>query len=182
MLKKILCWQQPIASMLLLSLLGMVANVHAYSFQVPQEQGGVRVSNVEWKAEGGIITISFALSALKDQKYKVSVSLLREKEPRFKLTPRSLYGHVGEIAYTSTNLQMVWDYKKDVPQGLPGDDYYFEITVEPVISGGSSWYYYVLGGVVAAGGTAVYLLGNGTSAASLTPTTELPAPPARPNQ
>lgn len=181
MLKKILRWQQPIASMLLFLLLSIIANVPAYSFQVQQERGDVRVSNIEWKAEGDIITISFAMSALKDQKYKVSVSLLREKEPRFKLTPRSLHGHVGEIAYSSVNLQMVWDYKKDVPQGLQGDDYYFEITVEP-INGGSSWYYYVLGGVVAAGGTAVYLLRNGTSAASPTPTTELPAPPVRPNQ
>lgn len=181
MLGKIHRWQRPIVSMLLLLLLLTVADIPTFAFQVQQEQGEVRISNVEWKAEGGVITISFALSALKDQKYKVSVFLLREKDRGFRFTPQSLRGHIGEIAYNNANLQMVWDYKKDIPQGLQGDDYYFEITVEPV-SSGTPWYYYVLGGVVAAGGGTVYLMSSGKTASASSSTTELPGPPIRPNQ
>jgi len=128
------------------------------------------------------IVIAFDLQAQAGEKYKVNLTLLRERDVRFKFTPKTVAGHVGEIVlagpegiHSENSLRAVWDYKKDFPPGLYGDDYYFEITVEPVVAG-INWFLYVLGGAA--------LVGGGYFAYEKwikpPPPNELPTPPERP--
>ncbi|MBM4169754.1 MAG: hypothetical protein FJ215_11475 [Ignavibacteria bacterium] len=142
----------------------------------------VRLANLDWSISGNTVVISYDLIAPPENLYAVSVVLLREDDRAFKLVPKSLSGHVGEGKYSGQARQIRWAYRQDVPQGLSGDRYYFEIHVYPV-TGTSPWLYVGLGAVAAAGGAAAILLSSKKEEAPGGPgQTELPSPPTRPNQ
>lgn len=173
--------RHPVIAVILFSML--LVSIPGTAF--PQDPKGtpVRITNQDWKIEGNVVTITYDLIGVAEKSYVIDVALLREDDSRFRLTPKSVQGNIGEGVSAGLSRKIVWEYRKDVPQGLAGEGYYFEIVARIHEAGGGSWLYYLLGGVVAAGGAAGYLLTNKakTETGSTPTSTELPGPPARPN-
>lgn len=171
--------KRPIVALILLSMLTLSSQEVVF----PQDPKGVpyRITNQDWRIEGNVVTITYDLIGVADKSYVVAVALLRENDSKFKLVPRSVSGNTGIGKFAGTGRIIVWDYKKDVPQGLAGEGYYFELVVVEATGNGNTWLYYILGGVVAAGGTAGYLMSTKSSGSNGTVTSELPGPPGRPN-
>jgi hypothetical protein len=146
---------------------------------VPQDEIKVTLKAVEVKPDH--IVITYELIAPATESYEVSLVLLKEGSPSFKVPVRAASGDIGEGNFSGGARQVRWEFAKDYPTGLGGDGFYFEITVTKVSR--SNLLYYIGGGLVAVVGAAV-LLGGGKKegAASLPSPTELPAPPSRPSQ
>ena len=180
-LNKLLSARRPVALITLLSFL--LLTFDAFALPRAQQDIPIRVSNPDWKLEGNLVSVMFDLVGPTEKIYSVSLVLLREGDPRFRLAPKSVSGNIGDGVTAGSGRKIVWEYKRDVPQGLAGEGYYFEIVARLESAGGGGWLYYLLGGVVAAGGAAGYLLSNKpkTEPGSVG-STELPGPPARPNQ
>ena len=89
----------------------------------------------------------------------------------------SALGDIGIVKASSGIREVQWEYAKDYPAGLGGDEYYFGITLTKV-SGSSSLWYYIGGGLIVVVGVVAYLMfGKKTTAA-----TDLPPAPGRPAQ
>lgn len=147
------------------------------SFSQNQAEEKIQVENVNWMLRGDMVVISYDLVAPPDQTYFVNIKLLRENVRSFRVSPQKTTGHVGKGKFAGTNRVIYWDYLKDVPDGLQGEDFYFEISAEKATRS-KKWLYPVLGGVAAvtAIGTVAILSGNGGGGTEK----ELPTPPVRP--
>ncbi|MDH3252100.1 MAG: hypothetical protein OEM41_04865 [Ignavibacteria bacterium] len=147
---------------------------------VSRQSGEVTAS---WSLVGDEVVITYQLNAPRAKTYDVSVVLRRENDQSFAVVPRAVSGDVGTGKFASGVRQIRWKYQKDVPEGLTGSDYWFEITAREVIEeGGSNWWIYAAGGAAVVAGTIVLLGGGGdTSPAgnggSPQPAT-LPGPPS----
>ncbi len=115
------------------------------------------VSEVSYSMRDSDVVVHYNLDGPVDRSYKVAVILKRESEPYFKMLPKNVTGDVGNDAHMGKNKEIVWHLYRDLPDGLDGDDFYFEVnaTLLGVEEGGASWLYYV-GGALVAGGAAVY--------------------------
>ena len=138
----------------------------------------IRVENVNWKVEGDRVLITYDLIGPLDQTFFITVKLFRESVSSFKLIPRKTSGDVGKGKFAGKNRVIYWDYLKDVPGGLQGEDFYFEISAEKVTRS-KKWLIPVLGGAAAVAviGTVAILSGTGGGAAEK----ELPPAPSRPS-
>ena len=136
-----------------------------------------RVQNIVWKVQDDAALITYDLIGKAEETYNVSVLLKSELDPSLLVIPKTVSGDIGEGCSPGTGKQIRWEYRKDVPGGLPGSGYYFELTVEPS-AGGFPWLLVGLGVVVAGGGAALLLRSKNESG----PVTEplLPLPPPRP--
>jgi hypothetical protein len=132
--------------------------------------------NSDFELQGDNIVIYYDLDADPDEEYEVQVFLLRESDQSFKYVPKFVSGDVGEGKFAGEKKKIVWEILKEFPDGLEGEDYYFEIIAEET---GSSVIYYVGAALLAAGGAAALLLGGGDKE---TPSPEVnrASPPARP--
>jgi len=125
-------------------------------------RGDVRFQNEKWVIEGDIVIITYELIAPLERTYDVSVVLRRERDKSFALVPKTITGAVGVGKYGGGKREIRWDYKKDVPEGLIGDDYRFDLTATEIVEGaGSNWWLYAAGGAVAVAGGIVLLSGQG---------------------
>ncbi len=174
---KLFKYRRPIITVLMCCLLSMLFDISAFARTMPDDE--IFVRNQDWTVRGDVAIISFDLVAPADKNYKVSIVLRRESDNSFRVVPKSVSGVIGEGKFAGTGREVRWFYTNDIPGGLKGNDYYFEIVVEP-IGAGSAWLYYVLGGAAVAGGGAAYFILQGSKAAAATGTNELPAPPPRP--
>lgn len=136
------------------------------------------VKNVFYSMRDSDVVVHYDLVGPADKPYKVRLVLRRKDVPSFKMQPIDVTGDVGTVEHPGKNKEIVWDLYKDMPYGLYGDDYYFEVSVTRmgVQKGGVSWLYYV-GGAVLGGAAAVYL---GTSLFNKPSSSAIPAPPPRP--
>ena len=108
-----------------------------------------------------------------DAEYEVSLRLLRESDRKFNVPLKFVSGNVGDGKFTGSKLRIVWDFKKEFPNGLPYDDIVFELTITKN-EGGGTWYYYV-GGAAVIGAGAFFLLKPGKEETS---NSALPDPPS----
>ena len=149
--------------------------------QAPQEnKAEAIVLSVEAKPNSIDIRYEFMVGATGS--YVVSIDLLKTGDPSFRVPLRSISGDIGIVSSARGTREVHWNYLKDYPAGIGGDDYYFSITLNKVGSGGqaggSNLWYYVGSGLVVIG-SAVALLVIGKKAAT---STELPSAPVRPTQ
>ncbi len=152
----------------------------AFAARQPQDEIKISIRAVEVKPDH--ILISYQLIAPASEQYEVSVVLLREGSPSFKVPVRSASGDIGEGSFSGESRQIRWEYAKDYSSGLYGDGFYFEITVNKVTKS-NLLLYLGLGGLAVVGGAVAILGGGKKGEATSTPTvTELPTPPARPSQ
>lgn len=137
----------------------------------------LRVSNQEVRIEGDVAIIAYDLEAPEGGTNVVAVELRRESDRSFSMVPSNLTGDIGEIKSAGPRKVIRWEYLKDFPFGLSGEDYYFRIEVSR--SGGFPWLWVGLGSAAAAGAAIVILAGKSSAASAPPGITELPLPPAR---
>ena len=144
-------------------------------------QDEVRIGNVSWKVDGDKIIITYKLEGPQDKDYTVHLVFLREKDVSFKVEVKSATGAIGEGKFSGQSNEVRWDYKKDISQDLQGDDFYVEVSAEPVSAGGGGSTLLFVGlGAAAIGGAIVLLGGKKSDGGDGGGQTELPTPPIRP--
>lgn len=139
----------------------------------------VDVSNVSFALQDSNVVIHYDLAGPRNKAYKVTVLLRRKGDPGFKFMPADVSGDVGKGDFAGTDRRVVWHMFKEIPDGLYGNDYYFEVTATLIGGGGGiSWLYYVSGAIVAGGAAAAVIYKSQSS--NKNGTTTLPQPPGRP--
>ena len=167
--------QRVTSSVLILAFLAAFADIPAVA-----RTGGdaaVRVSNQEVRIEGEAAFISYDLEAPEGETYVIAIELRRESDRSFSLVPTNITGDIGEVVSGGPKKTIRWEYLKDFPFGLSGEDYYFKIEVSR--PGGFPWLWVGLGSAAAAGAAVVLLAGKSSTSSAPPGTTELPLPPAR---
>ena len=137
----------------------------------------VRVSNQDVRIEGDVAFISYDLEGPEGGTYIINVELRREHDPSFILVPSDLSGDIGEVKAGGSRKLIRWEYLRDLPIGIHGEDYYFKIEV--IRPGGFPWLWVGLGTAAAAGAVVVILAGKSSSTSAPPGVQELPMPPAR---
>ncbi len=163
------------SSVLILAFLVAFADIPA--FARPGGEAVIRVSNQEVRIEGEVAFISYDLEAPEGGTYVITVELRRESDRSFSLVPTNLTGDIGEIKSAGAKKIIRWEYLKDFPFGLTGEDYFFKI--EASRTGGFPWLWVGLGSAAAAGAAVVILAAKSSTSPAAPGTSELPLPPAR---
>jgi len=166
--------RRPITAIVILPLLFTMCGLPSYG---RADEPQVKVQNIAWMVRDDAALITYDLIGSAGETYDVGIVLKNELERSLLIVPRSLSGDVGEGRSAGVGKSIRWEFRKDFPGGLPGEGYYFELTVEPA-SGGFPWLLVGLGVAVAGGGAALLFRSRNES----TPVTEplLPLPPPRP--
>jgi hypothetical protein len=168
-----------IAGFILYPLVFMLLDVPVFACTpLSQQEGEINVRNVDWGIEGDVVVISYDLIALPEKEYEVSVVLLREGYPNFRLVPTTVTGDVGTGQSSGVGRRIRWAYKQDAPGGLEGGGHYFEVTAEE--AGGSNTLLYIAAGAAVVGGAVLLLSGKSSSSGGSSGPTTLPGPPTRP--
>jgi hypothetical protein len=141
----------------------------------------IAVKNVHYEVTGELVRIYYDLLGPLDQVHRVALYLHRQSDPAFVYRPVYLTGDIGSIVFAGEKRRITWDFLKDFPDGLKGDDFYFVVQAEMVQTPGINPLYWIGGGVAVVGGVlAIVLLGKKES--SPPPVSSFPAPPGRPPQ
>ena len=136
------------------------------------------VKNSYFEPQGDNIVIYYDLEADPEEEYEVKLFLLRESENKFIYAPQYVSGDIGEGKFAGEKKKIIWNIQKEFPEGLEGEDFYFEIKADEV---SSSLIYYVGGAIVAVGAAvAVILGGGGDDTEAPTPDVTRASPPGRP--
>jgi hypothetical protein len=136
----------------------------------------LRVSNQDVRIEGDVAFISYDLEAPEGGTNIITIELRRENDPSFVLVPSDLTGDIGELKSAGPRKLIRWEYLRDLPIGMRGEDYYFKI--EASRPGGFPWLLVGLGSAAAAGAV-VAIVARKSSGTSAPPgVQELPLPPA----
>ncbi len=163
-----------------LAALLLVQGIPAALFAAQDEQN--RIENVRFEVSGGLVRVYYDLIAPIDKVHSVRLSLRRESDQLFRYRPLNITGDVGTIVFPGQKRRIVWDYAKEFPDGLIGEDYYFLVEAESVETEGMSPWIWVGGGAVVVGGVLALLLLSGSEDLPPTPVpTGFPLPPGRPN-
>ncbi len=136
------------------------------------------VTRVSYSMRDSNVVVHYDLAGPDDKPYEVQLVLKRQTQPFFKMMPIDVSGDVGTDVHPGQNKTIVWHIYKDVPYGLDGDDFYFEVSVTRLgeKKSGSSWLLYV-GGAIIGGAAAVYF---GTDLFHKPGGSSIPSPPSRP--
>ena len=162
---------RPVILVLLPPLMLFLLNVQLIAQDVPG-----KIEEARWEVSGDTVVITFNLIGSADLTYDVSITLTRESDRNFKIVPLSVTGSIGKGKHAGVRKEIRWQYKKDVPQGLSGDDYAFVFNIQIIREEvGSNLLYYLAGGAVVVGGAALLLLSGSKNTESSTP--GLPSPP-----
>ncbi len=137
----------------------------------------VEVTNVAFSLVDSNVVVNYNLSGPKSRLYSVSLILRRESDRAFKFIPIDVTGDIGKGRFEGGDRKIIWHIYSDIPVGLSGIDYYFQVRATLLGGGGASWLYYV-GGAILVGGTAAVLYKSGVIGKSTA--APFPAPPARP--
>ena len=138
----------------------------------------VAVTNVTFTLVGRNVIIHYNLSGPPKKMFNVVVTLRREGDPEFRFVPIDISGNVGKGPYAGIDREIVWHMYRDIPSGLEGDNYYFQVTASVLNSGGSPWFYYVGGAIILGGSAAAVLYKLESTAKSAG--SNFPTPPIRP--
>jgi len=169
-------WQRATCRFLIVAFLAALADVPALAR--PGADAPVRVANQDVRIEGEVALISYDLDAPEGGTFVVTLELRRENDPAFAYIPSNITGDIGEVQATGTRKLIRWEYLKNFPKGLTGDDYYFKIEVNR--PGGFPWLWVALGSAAVAGGVVAIMSGKSSTGGGAQPgTQELPLPPAR---
>ena len=128
----------------------------------------------DWSLHGDTAVITYELVAPNDILYEVTVVLKREDDPSYSFVPKTVAGDVGKGKYAGGKREIRWNFRQDMPAGLEGSDYWFDVTATQVVEeGGIKWWLYAAGG---AGVVVAAILASGHHEES-GPAPSLPNPP-----
>ena len=164
-----------ISGVLILAFLLTLADIPAFARPGPDTP--IRVTNQEVRIEGDVALISYDLEAPEGGTYIISVELRRESDPSFIFIPSNITGDIGDVQAAGPRKLIRWEYRKNFPKGLSGEDYYFKI--EANRPGGFPWLWVALGSAAVAGGVVALVAGKSSSSSATPAPQELPLPPAR---
>lgn len=155
----------------------IVCSIPGLSGSALAQVGAARFENERWSRVGDVVVITYDLMGSPEETYDVSLVLRRQNDRSFSFVPTVLAGNVGKDQSVGSGKEIRWDYKKDLPSGLSGDDYWFELTAVKIEKGGGvPWWVYAAGGAGVA--VAVAVLGGGKGGDTSPPqSTTLPGPP-----
>lgn len=140
------------------------------------------VRNVHYEITGELVRIYYDLVGPLDRVHRVALLLRRESDSTFVYRPVYLTGDVGTIVFPGEKRRITWDFLKDFPEGVRGEDYYFTVEAEMVETPGINPLYWIGGGAAVAGGVlAIVLLSKGGGTPP-PPPSGFPQPPGRPTQ
>lgn len=146
-------------------------------WRAPATAQPLDIENVSFRQElDSRVIVTYDLLGDPDKEYTVILSIFipasRKKVP---VSLRSLTGAVGKAIKPGRGLEIVWDLRRDYPDGLEGDGFRFIVDayLQQKKSSKLPW---ILAGLVAAGGAAFLVTTGGQPAA----TPDLPAPPVLP--
>ena len=111
------------------------------------------VQNVTFRWENDTVFITYDLQGKADKKYPVSLMLSSASDVSFSHVPQAVSGDIGKVT-PGTGKEIVWQFTKDFPDGLRGEDFVFTLSAE---TRKSLWPYYLLGGGAALLGGVAYL-------------------------
>lgn len=116
------------------------------------------MENVVARNDGSRVFIRYDLRGPETGVCRVWIRLLRKNNPAFLHTPLlGLRGAIGDTEYLGTDKTIEWNFLEEFPNGLSGDDFFFEVLAEPVAQGGIN-FWYIAAAVGAVGGGVVLLL------------------------
>jgi hypothetical protein len=141
------------------------------------------VENVRFEIAGDLVRIYYDLNAPIDKVHAVRLMLRRESDIVFLYHPLNVTGDVGTIVFPGQRRRIVWDFTKEFPNGLSGNDYYFIVEAEYIEPERMSPWIWIGGGAAVVGGVVGIILLTGKSE-PVPPTpvpTGFPQPPSRPN-
>ena len=142
--------------------------------------GAVRVENIRVEKSGAQVTILYDLIGDTAETYSVVLTLRRENVPEFQYSPTNASGDVGDGVQAGLDKKVIWNFRGEWPQGLPGDDFYIVVDVTTMKSGISP-FVWIGGGVAAIAATAFLLFGGKSDeAAASTAIPTFPSEPGRP--
>ena len=118
----------------------------------------LEVQNVSFKSDGKVVTITYDLEGSVNKKYKTSLKLSKDGGGTFSVQPKTLNGDIGKNISAGKNKEITWNFTKDFPSGLEGEDYVFAVDAQ--LQKRALWPYF-LAGVPIIGG-AVYYITKGT--------------------
>jgi hypothetical protein len=117
------------------------------------------VDSVNFSIISNKVGIEYNISNPLDQKCQVTLILKRDSDTNFLFRPVSMNGSIGEGYFNGKKQKIIWEIEKDKPDWFKGQDYYFEISVKPIItSGGISPLIWIGGGALVLGSGAAILL------------------------
>ncbi|MBN1480415.1 hypothetical protein EH223_20370 [candidate division KSB1 bacterium] len=111
------------------------------------------VQNVAFRQENETVFITYDLQGKANKKYPISLILSSASNPSFSHVPQAVSGDIDKVR-PGTDKEIVWQFTKDFPDGLQGEDFVFTLTAEYKKS---LWPYYLLGGGAALLGGVAYL-------------------------
>lgn len=138
------------------------------------------VENVHFEVAGELVRIFYDLNGPPDRVHAVRLTLKRESDSLFVYRPVNLTEDVGTIVFPGQKRRIIWDFTREFPEGLTGDDYYFVVDAEMAPTEGMSPLIWVGGGVAVAGGVLALILLSGKKDVPPKPITDFPLPPGRP--
>jgi|GEM_PF-1746483 len=117
----------------------------------------ISISGVHFTSSEGVVKVSYNLSGKDDGKYIIALRLSHDGGQTFSIHPETMSGDVGRGIASGGQKQITWEYLKDFPAGLSGNQYVFE--VEAVLQKEiKRWPFYIAGTVV--GGIVWLVAGN----------------------
>ena len=143
----------------------------------------IKAGNISFKVAGQVVVIYYDLNASADQVYKVSLTLKKRFDSTYVYTPVDISGDVGTAVIPGENRIITWKLADEFPKGLPGEDCFFVVGVEPGAAASHSFFtpvVWIAGGAAVVGGVLLaVLLKGGTNPPPPTPN-NFPSPPGRP--
>ena len=129
-----------------------------YYFLSPACSQQLEVKNLSFKSDGNVVTIKYDLEGMVNKKYKTYIRLSNDSGKTFTVRPKTISGDIGKNIYPGINKKITWNFSKDFPDGLEGENYVFAVDAE--LQKRSLLPYFAVGVPIIGG--AVYYLINGS--------------------
>lgn len=129
-------------------------------FSLPGQTRGV-VKNVRLEVLPERAYVLYDLAGSAGDHFSVVLTLHREGAPEFRYVPENVTGDVGPDVQGGGARRIIWEYSREYPQGLAGDDYYVVVEAVPVSSGGINPVILATVGTAILAGVIVLVVGGG---------------------
>jgi hypothetical protein len=141
----------------------------------------ISVQKVRFEITGDLVRIYYDLIGPIDRVHSVTISLQKESDQTFFYRPVNLTGDVGTIVFPGERRRITWDFTKEFPEGLSGNDYFFVVNAELVEQERMSPWVWVGGGAALVGGIVMVVLLSKGDEPPPPPPAGFPVPPGRPS-
>jgi hypothetical protein len=136
---------------------------------------GLKYSLVDVQEKDGKFFLKYDLNESADFEYEVRIVFVRERDQQFYIIPKLVSGAIGEGKFAGRGNSISWDYKKDYPKPLDGDDFYFILVINRIEPSNVPWTWIGVGTVAVAGATYFILNGNKDESNPINSNSEIPA-------